>query len=1311
MTNKKFTVKTQEELVANFTSTSDKSIFQINNSNLLTSNSLIFQVQENSAKIKFYDETNDIAEIISFNNDSITISSNVVIQNTLNVSNLNVYGTTTTINTSKYETENLEIINTQLDAPSLRIQQSYESTNLNNILDVGSLNSTGNYEQKMVLDTTGNLNISGNIDFNGNLTNSGNTLIYNENSLKTFLSGKKVTTLNLSQNAEIKINDEVKLFHWSHNINNSDVTNSIYYTDTNLLSDISGFEYGAGQLYKSHVNITADIGEGKYTDNLGFLIQNRQRNNAIGFGYNTISQVGNNTNGYLNIKSKGNLPVSIGNETTNTLYVFNDKVSVGISSPTRLFQVGENANTGANDQVIALSQHAGDYLWELSMTRWNKYSSGSGKYDLEIKPNSTNGTTASNLGSILLMPNINVGIGTTTPSEKLHVSGNTYIEGKVCIGHNIYPSLQPGALSIGYTDADYGGGNNWNTNTAGLLLNCKDNTEIAVHDAGLRIASFMYYEGANNRITIGRNMYWGSISTIALNGDIGIGTSSPDEKLTVYDGRIKIHQNSSTDNAVLHLLSNTYNTYLFTDKTNGTFLIRNHYNNDFIFDSNGNVGIGVSPQTKLHVQGGNNTYLRVETDTNDAAQTSGIEFGIPAFNSAVRSKITSTTHSSDASDLKFYTNPTSSTIAQARMIIDKDGNVGIGTTPSNKLHLHQSTNNVGIRLSTNSQEYYLYNSDNSNSGGAGFSIQNKTDGSKVPLRIKGTGEILFSPFDNKNVGIGTDNPDKNLHVIGDIKFTGDLYKNNSLFTSYTDSNTSNYLNNLDTHIIPITDQTIDIGSVDKKIRDIYVSNNSIWMGDYHKLMVSNEKLKFKKRNKNVIPTRLTQLITDADIASRFNGKTKSDILLHEWLEFAKEKDPTIDNINEVFEDNDINYEEQSNIDFWLSTGNHIYLHGDYQNIGIGVTNPLAKLCVHSSTQGDGVLISENNALLGKNSNNDKTQLMFWNGSQVYYGRVSSVEGSSLGVTAHNFRTGTSNITTMRIVDNKVGIGIDSPKTILNVHNLLATNDSNIRTANTGNTVFNTESLWLGKGDTNNENYWGLSFGTIWAGSSYIQALNTMSNTYYDLMLQPNGGNIGINNKEPSEKLDIDGNVIISSNLTVNNINILNTFNKTAFIINQTIHQPILEINNNNSNVFLINYQGGVGINNTNPLYELDVNGSINFTGDLKQNGELFTSFNDQDAIDLLNTGFGGGLKVTSGNVGIGTNNPLYELDVNGSINFTGDLKQNGELFTSFNDQDAIDLLNTGFDGGLKVTSGNVGIGTTNPNYKLDVNGNIKFTTN
>ena len=51
-------------------------------------------------------------------------------------------------------------------------------------------------------------------------------------------------------------------------------------------------------------------------------------------------------------------------------------------------------------------------------------------------------------------------------------------------------------------------------------------------------------------------------------------------------------------------------------------------------------------------------------------------------------------------------------------------------------------------------------------------------------------------------------------------------------------------------------------------------------------------------------------------------------------------------------------------------------------------------------------------------------------------------------------------------------------------------------------------------------------------------------------------------------------------------------------------------------------------------------------------------------------------------VGIGTNQPGYELDVNGDVNFSGDLYQNGSLFTS----------------GLGV-----GIATVNPNNGVIAN--------
>jgi hypothetical protein len=54
--------------------------------------------------------------------------------------------------------------------------------------------------------------------------------------------------------------------------------------------------------------------------------------------------------------------------------------------------------------------------------------------------------------------------------------------------------MQSGSLTIGETNANYGGnfytGGAWTgNNTAGLLLECQDNTKIAVHDSVTRLAS------------------------------------------------------------------------------------------------------------------------------------------------------------------------------------------------------------------------------------------------------------------------------------------------------------------------------------------------------------------------------------------------------------------------------------------------------------------------------------------------------------------------------------------------------------------------------------------------------------------------------------------------------------------------------------------------------------------------------------------------------------------------------------------------------------------------------------------------------
>jgi len=127
--------------------------------------------------------------------------------------------------------------------------------------------------------------------------------------------------------------------------------------------------------------------------------------------------------------------------------------------------------------------------------------------------------------------------------------------------------------------------------------------------------------------------------------------------------------------------------------------------------------------------------------------------------------------------------------------------------------------------------------------------------------------------------------------------------------------------------------------------------------------------------------------------------------------------------------------------------------------------------------------------------------------------------------------------------------------------------------------------------------------------------------------------------------------------------------------------------------------GNVGIGTTKPNYEFDVVGNINFTGNLYQNGSLFSGGGS------LWTVSGSDIYFNAGNVGIGTTNPLYKLQVqkNSGITIYGYTRTGKALFgwsegsgVGVYGESDIESGYAGYFHGRTYFSGGVGVGTTNP---------------
>jgi len=497
----------------------------------------------------------------------------------------------------------------------------------------------------------------------------------------------------------------------------------------------------------THIDIQAGSGMGSGNAYI-------QKYAADGTEINRIF-LGNSTDFYS--KGSGGTNFYVSSNNTQALTIKNNaNIGIGTNAPSHKFHINHSSSTSLGLYVA----HSADQYGSLAKFYTNS-SNNTARNLVEIHNDNASSTAIIPLkitqdanGTALAITNGKVGIGTSSPSTSLEISG--------------------GSSKAIIVDS---------TSGVSYITARKDGNQLMIGADGT--SGFIKYGNTNTSLARDLRFFEGGGSeTMRLTdaGRLGIGTSAPNSNSilhivdgagtmpTTHAGDSLIVQNNAntTDVSAIYAIAGTAGSshIVFGDAdSKNPGRVSYYHNSDYMsfhtntteqmrISSAGNVGIGTtSPLQPLHIESNNNNSdASVIIKNHNADGTCGISFRSGSANNIsigiekIGSNFAIQTGVGLGSGTRLFT-------------VTPNGSVGIGTSsPSGaKLHVYDASSSVGLKVERGNGSLGLV------SAGGSTTFFGTGDATDVEIGTNSS-TLMFFDHSNSNIGIGTSSPSDKLHV-------------------------------------------------------------------------------------------------------------------------------------------------------------------------------------------------------------------------------------------------------------------------------------------------------------------------------------------------------------------------------------------------------------------------------------------------------------------------------------------------------------------------------------------------------------------